>query len=64
MTEPRHFLSLLDVTPTELKHLLRRASELKAMRRRGKATRRLPTRCWEWYLKRHRPEPASRSKRA
>ncbi|MCP5420852.1 MAG: ornithine carbamoyltransferase [Gammaproteobacteria bacterium] len=37
MTEPRHFLSLLDVTPTELKHLLRRASELKAMRRRGES---------------------------
>ncbi|HEY5790797.1 MAG TPA: ornithine carbamoyltransferase [Gammaproteobacteria bacterium] len=32
---PRHFLSLLDLTPDELRALLARASELKQMRRRG-----------------------------
>lgn len=31
----RHFLSLMDLSPTELKGLIRRASELKAMRLRG-----------------------------
>jgi ornithine carbamoyltransferase len=34
-TRPRHFLSLLDLTPAELRALLARASELKAMRRAG-----------------------------
>ncbi|MHB8453897.1 MAG: ornithine carbamoyltransferase [Acidiferrobacterales bacterium] len=33
--KPRHFLTLLDLTATELEQLLRRAIELKAMRRRG-----------------------------
>ncbi|MDQ1363104.1 MAG: ornithine carbamoyltransferase, partial [Pseudomonadota bacterium] len=31
----RHFLSLMDLTPDELRHLLKRASELKAMLRAG-----------------------------
>ena len=34
-TTPRHFLSLLDLSSVELEALLQRASELKAMRRRG-----------------------------
>ena len=34
-TQPRHFLSLLDMSPTELRGLIRRASELKAMQRAG-----------------------------
>ncbi len=33
--KPRHFLTLLDLTATELEQLLRRAIELKALRRRG-----------------------------
>ncbi len=33
--KPRHFLALLDLTPPELKRLVRRAIELKAMHRRG-----------------------------
>ncbi|MDA8363919.1 MAG: ornithine carbamoyltransferase [Gammaproteobacteria bacterium] len=33
--KPRHFLSLLDLTSTELEQLIGRAIELKAMRRRG-----------------------------
>ena len=33
--KPRHFLTLLDLTPPELKRLVRRAIELKAMHRRG-----------------------------
>ncbi len=32
---PKHFLSLLDLTPTELRALLARATELKAMHREG-----------------------------
>jgi len=32
-TAPRHFLSLLDLSPDELRGLIRRASELKALRR-------------------------------
>lgn len=35
MISPRHFLSLLDFSPTELEALLSRAEELKAMRRSG-----------------------------
>jgi len=35
--EPRHFLTLLDMTPPELRALIRRADELKAMRRRGES---------------------------
>jgi len=34
-TQPRHFLSLLDLTPGELRRLLARATELKAMWRVG-----------------------------
>ena len=34
-TEPRHFLTLLDLTPDELRGLLARAVELKAMRAAG-----------------------------
>lgn len=34
-TQPRHFLSLLDLSSAELEALLHRASELKAMRQRG-----------------------------
>jgi ornithine carbamoyltransferase len=34
--KPRHFLSLLDMTPTELGYLVRRARELKAMRQQGR----------------------------
>ncbi|MGB5064921.1 MAG: ornithine carbamoyltransferase [Candidatus Competibacter sp.] len=33
--KPRHFLSLFDLTPAELRHVLRRAGELKALHRRG-----------------------------
>ncbi len=33
--QPRHFLSLLDLSPEELRRLIRRATELKAMRRAG-----------------------------
>ena len=33
--KPRHFLSLFDLMPAELHHVLRRASELKALYRRG-----------------------------
>lgn len=33
--KPRHFLSLFDLTPEELRHVLRRAGELKALHRRG-----------------------------
>jgi len=33
--KPRHFLSLFDLTPAELQHLLRRASALKTLHRRG-----------------------------
>lgn len=39
MTAPRHFLTLQDLTPTELRHLLRRATALKALQRRGEAYR-------------------------
>ncbi len=35
MTRPRHFLSLLDMTPQQLRRLLQRAGELKAMHRKG-----------------------------
>jgi ornithine carbamoyltransferase len=35
--KPRHFLSLFDLTPVELQQVLRRAGQLKAMRRRGEA---------------------------
>ncbi|HXH02156.1 MAG TPA: ornithine carbamoyltransferase [Candidatus Competibacteraceae bacterium] len=35
MKQPRHFLSLFDLSPEELRELIRRASELKTMRRRG-----------------------------
>ena len=34
-TQPRHFLSLLDLTPNELHDLLDRASELKQLLRAG-----------------------------
>ena len=34
--KPRHFLTLLDLTAAELKRLMKRAMELKAMQRRGK----------------------------
>lgn len=34
--KPRHFLTLMDMTPQELEHLIRRALELKAMHRHGK----------------------------
>ena len=34
--KPRHFLSLFDLTPTELQHVLQRAAELKALYRSGK----------------------------
>jgi ornithine carbamoyltransferase len=33
--KPRHFLTLMDFTPAELRRLIRRATELKAMQRRG-----------------------------
>ncbi len=33
--QPRHFLTLLDLTPEELRGLVRRASELKAIQHRG-----------------------------
>ena len=33
--KPRHFLTLMDLSPAELKGLIRRASELKALRQRG-----------------------------
>ncbi|MDQ2694179.1 MAG: ornithine carbamoyltransferase [Pseudomonadota bacterium] len=33
--QPRHFLTLQDLTPPELRQLLRRAGELKALHRRG-----------------------------
>jgi ornithine carbamoyltransferase len=36
---PRHFLTLLDLTETEAKHLITRASELKRMRQRGELYR-------------------------
>ena len=36
MTKPRHFLSLLDMTPVELRQLINRATRLKAMLRSGK----------------------------
>ena len=32
---PRHFLTLLDLTPDEIRHVLQRAIELKQMRQRG-----------------------------
>jgi ornithine carbamoyltransferase len=35
MTQPRHFLTLLDFTPDELRELIRRASELKVIRQRN-----------------------------
>ncbi len=34
LMKPRHFLSLFDLTPVELRHVLRRAGELKALHRR------------------------------
>ncbi len=34
---PRHFLSLMDLSPEELKQILRRAGELKTLRRQGQA---------------------------
>ena len=34
--KPRHFLTLLDLTAAELKRLMKRARELKAMHQRGK----------------------------
>lgn len=37
MTTPRHFLSLLDMTPEELRHLIDRATELKSMLRSDKS---------------------------
>ncbi|MDS4019626.1 MAG: ornithine carbamoyltransferase [Candidatus Competibacter sp.] len=33
--KPRHFLSLFDLSPAELRRVLRRADELKSLRRRG-----------------------------
>ena len=33
--KPRHFLSLFDLSPAELRQVLRRADELKSLRRRG-----------------------------
>ena len=33
--KPRHFLTLMDLSPAELKGLIRRASELKGLRQRG-----------------------------
>jgi ornithine carbamoyltransferase len=33
--EPRHFLDLMDPTPSELDHIVQRAHELKALHRRG-----------------------------
>ena len=35
LMKPRHFLSLFDLTPAELQRVLRRASALKALHRRG-----------------------------
>jgi ornithine carbamoyltransferase len=35
MKKPRHFLTLLDLSPGELRGIIKRASELKAMRNRG-----------------------------
>ncbi|MCC8999708.1 MAG: ornithine carbamoyltransferase [Candidatus Contendobacter sp.] len=35
--KPRHFLSLFDLMPAELHHVLQRASELKALYRRGES---------------------------
>ena len=35
MSTVRHFLSLMDMTPDELRSLIRRASELKDLRQRG-----------------------------
>ena len=40
--KPRHFLSLFDLSPAELQHVLRRASELKALHRRGERYAPLP----------------------
>jgi len=42
--KPRHFLSLFDLTPAELQHVLRRAAELKALHRRGERYAPLPQR--------------------
>ena len=38
----RHFLSLFDLTPTELRRVLGRAAELKALHRRGERYTPLP----------------------
>ncbi len=38
----RHFLTLLDLAPEELRHIVRRAVELKAMQRRGETYTPLP----------------------
>lgn len=35
MKQTRHFLTLLDLSPSELRHVIRRASDLKALRNRG-----------------------------
>lgn len=39
LTAPRHFLTLQDLTPAELRRLLRRATELKDLQRRGEVYR-------------------------
>jgi ornithine carbamoyltransferase len=39
MKQTRHFLTLLDLSPGELRHIIRRASELKALRSRGEEHR-------------------------
>ena len=41
--KPRHFISLLDMTPDELGSLIRRASELKAMHHRNEKLHAFPT---------------------
>lgn len=41
---PRHFLTLLDLTPGELQQLIQRANELKIIRRRGESYAPLPYR--------------------
>ena len=42
MAKPRHFLTLLDFSPTELRAIIDRAIEMKADHRRGADQRQFP----------------------
>ena len=46
MTAPRHFLTLMDLSADEIRRLIRRAIELKALRDRGESAQHYRARFW------------------